>query len=77
MRSSSSSDANFIANCGCIILILLVNFIVGTWSVNYLLLEFAGKTIPTIGAFVIGLFAGEITVPAAIIVWILKAFGAL
>jgi hypothetical protein len=73
---SSSSDTGGLS-CGCTILIVIVNLIVGTWSVNYLLLEFLGKTIPTIAALLIGLVAGEVTIPSAIVVWILKTFGVM
>jgi hypothetical protein len=45
--------------------------------VNYLLVEFLGKTIPTIGALLIGLIAGEVTIPSAIVVRILKTFGVM
>jgi hypothetical protein len=77
-RSSSGSDGSIVGvQCGCMILVILVNFIIGTWSVNYLLLEFLGKTIPAIGALLIGLVAGEVTIPVAIVIWLLKLFGVM
>lgn len=63
--------------CGCAGVILLLNVLFGGWSVNYLLAEFAGKTIPFLGAVLIGLFTGEVTIPVAIVVWLLKSFGVL
>lgn len=63
-------------NSGCltIILILLINISAGAWSVVEILSWF-GKSIPLIGSIVIGLFAGEISIPISIIGWILKVFG--
>jgi hypothetical protein len=58
------------------IVILVVNALLGAWSVNVLLGLF-DKVIPLIGAILIGLVAGEITIPLAIIVAILQAFGVL
>ena len=63
-------------SCGCLIIILVVNALLGAWSVNVLLALF-DKTIPLIGAILIGLVAGEITIPLAVIVAILQAFGVL
>jgi hypothetical protein len=40
-------------------------------------MQLLGKTIPVIGAILIALFAAEVTVPVAIIVWLLKAFGVM
>lgn len=71
----SRSDSDLPIQCGCAVAIILFNLIAGAISVNYLLLVFLGKTIPSIGAAVIGLFVGEFSVPVAIVVWILKACG--
>jgi hypothetical protein len=70
-------DSESIIKCGCFLVIALFNFLVGAWSVNYLLLVFLGKTIPFLGAALIGLFAGEISIPTAIVVWLLKVFGVM
>lgn len=63
-------------NCGCIIYLVLVlfNIFIGGISVDYILSWF-GKDIPNIADGVIGLFVGEISVPIAIIGWILQACG--
>lgn len=74
MRSDSSSN---VATCGCGVLLVLGNLFLGGWSVNYLLLFFLGKTIPFIGAALIGLFAGEISFPVACVVALLRYFGVL
>lgn len=44
------------------------------WSVDYILNWF-GKDIPFIGDFVIGIFAGSVTIPVAVVGWILQLFG--
>lgn len=71
----SNNDSS--ATCGCWILVLVFNVLIGGWSVNYLLDFFLQKTIPFIGAALIGLVAGEVSVPVAIIVAILRFFGVM
>jgi hypothetical protein len=66
-----------IAQCGCFVLLVAVNVTLGGLSVNYLLEFFLGKTLPLIGAAIIGLFFGEFTMPVAVVVWILKWGGIL
>ena len=66
-----------VANLGCFVLIILFNLGIGGWSVNYLLAAFLDKTIPFWGAALIGLFTGEFSVPVAVIVALLRHFGAL
>lgn len=63
-------------NLGCfaIIAVLILNLTVGAWSVIQILSWF-GKSIPMIASVVIGFFAGEISIPIAIIGWILKTCG--
>lgn len=61
-------------SCGCWLLVLVFNFLVGGWAVNALIQFFTGTFIPFFWAGVIGLIAGEIAVPAAIVVTILAAF---
>jgi hypothetical protein len=63
--------------CGCYLLIFIFNLILGGWSVNYLLLWLAEKTIPFFWATVIGLFVGEFSIPVAVVVAILRWFGVL
>ncbi len=71
-----SNDSEKNIECGCILLILIFNFLFGGWSVNYLL-ALLSKNIPFIWDAVIGLFIGEVSIPAAIVVAILKKFGVL
>lgn len=54
--------------------ILVLNAVVGTWSVSEILSWF-GKTIPTWADFIIGLFVGQFSIPIAVIGKILKACG--
>ena len=63
-------------NSGCVtvIIISLINISIGAWSVGEILSWF-GKAIPLIASVIIGLFAGEISIPVAIIGWILKICG--
>jgi hypothetical protein len=57
-----------------VIIISLINISIGAWSISEILSWF-GKSIPLIGSAIIGLFAGEISIPVAIIGWILKICG--
>jgi hypothetical protein len=62
------------SGCLPVILVLALNLTVGTWSIVEILSWF-GKSISIIACAVIGLFAGEISVPVAIVGWILKVCG--
>jgi hypothetical protein len=64
-------------SCGCWLIIVALNFFIGGWSINFLLQTFAEKTIPFFWAGVCGLIAGEISIPVAVVVAILKSFGVL
>ena len=61
--------------CITLFLVLILNLVIGAWSVNYLLLTFLGKVIPVWGAALIGLFVAEVSFPVAAVVWLLKLFG--
>lgn len=63
------------ANCGCTVAVLIFNLALGGWSFAYCLSALAGKSIPWYGDVVIGMFAGEVTVPLAIVLWLLSLFG--
>ena len=65
-----------IGGIGCVLLILLTNITVGTWSVIYLLAAM-GKHIAIGWAFLIALFVSEATIPVAVVVWLLKLAGVL
>ena len=62
------------AGCFTVIVILLINLSIGAWSISEILSWF-GKSIPLIASVIIGLFAGEISIPIAIIGWILRICG--
>lgn len=57
-----------------VIIISLINISIGAWSISEILSWF-GKSITLIGSAIIGLFTGEISIPVAIIGWILKICG--
>jgi hypothetical protein len=61
---------------GCVIylIVIFLNITVGAWSVIEILSWF-GKTIPMIASIALGLIAGEVSIPVAIVGCILKAFG--
>ena len=65
------------SGCGCIILILLLNVFIGSWSVNYLLEFFLDKTIAWGYAAGIGLFVGEFSIPVAFVMMLLEKAGIL
>jgi len=64
-------------NLGCLAIVLLINLGVGGWSVSYLLTVLLSKTIPFWGAALIGLFVGEFSIPIAVVVALLRHFGAI
>jgi hypothetical protein len=70
MKSSTS-----VAQCGCYVIVLIFNLIVGTFCANYLIDVFFHTTVSTIAAMAIGLVAAEVIVPVTIVVWILKSVG--
>jgi len=62
------------AGCLTVIIVLVINLTIGAWSVIEILSWF-GKSIPLLGSIVIGLFAAEVSIPVAIIGWILRICG--
>lgn len=62
---------------GCGLLIGLFYLLVGGWSVNYLLDFFLEESISFAGAVLLGLIVGEVSIPVAATVVILKWFGVL
>jgi len=63
--------------CGCWLIVALFNAVAGGMSVQYLIEVFANKVIPFWWAALIGLFVGELSIPVAIVVWLLRLFGVL
>jgi len=57
---------------GC--LIPVIYLVLAGWSSDYIL-GWLGKDIPTFCDVFIGIFAGSVTIPIAVIGWILKLFG--
>ena len=71
IKKSSSGEG---IGCFLLIIVVAINLTIGAWSVNQILSWF-GKDIPTIADIVIGLFVGEVSIPVAIVGWILKICG--
>ena len=65
-----------VGGVGCIVMIivLIINLTVGAWSVGEIL-SWVGKDIPTVFDVLIGGVAGEITIPVAIVGYVLKVCG--
>lgn len=61
------------SRCLAYIIIFAINITIGAWSIIQILSWF-GKTIPLLGSIIIDLFAGEVSIPIAIVGCILKAF---
>lgn len=74
-RSSLGSTASGVRCCECFVIILAFNLLVGGWSVRILTELIWGRAIEWGWAILAGLFAGEVTFPAAIVGLILKAAG--
>ena len=72
-----TKDNTGLFQCGCAVALLVFNVLVGSWSVNYLLEFFLSKTIPFLGSALIGLFVGEISIPVAVVIAVLKHFHVL
>jgi len=72
-----SGEEQGLITCGCAVAAIAFNLLVGGWSINYLLVFFLEKTIPFWGAALIGLFAGEISVPVALAILALRYFGVM
>ncbi len=60
---------------GCALAILAFNVTIGYVSVQYLLTTFIGAAAPWFAALIGGLFLGQITVPAALVVWLIQLAG--
>lgn len=64
------------ASSGCLIgiLVLAFNLTIGAWAVGEILTWF-GKDIPTLFDVIIGAVTGEVTVPVAVVGYLLKICG--
>jgi len=73
MSKKSSSDGRF--SCGCMILVLLINPLLGGFCFNYSLGAIWGTHLSWFLAALGGLFLGEIAIPAALIIWLITLSG--
>lgn len=60
---------------GCVTGVIVVNATLGGIAFNYALASLMGKNIPWIADAIIGLFLGEITIPVALICWVIRLCG--
>jgi len=60
--------------CTVITIILLINALIGGFCFDYGLFVFFGKNLPFWADMLVGLFLGEIAIPAAILAFILQFF---
>lgn len=60
---------------GCAVLVMVFNLTIGYISVQYLLTTFIGNAAPWGAALIGGLFLGQVTVPAALLVWLVQLAG--
>ena len=65
----------YTSGCGCMVAVLALNLIFGAMSVNYCLESFMNKHLGFWVAGLLGFFFAEITIPLAIICWVLRLFG--
>lgn len=72
-------DFDFFSLFSCLfyLVLLVIVFLLAGWSVNYLAGLFLLKTVPFFVAMLIGIFIGEVTIPVAITIYLLKLFGAI
>ena len=61
-------------SCLFALVVLTINTTIGAWSVIQILSWF-GKSVPMIANIILGLFVGEISIPIAIVGYILKICG--
>ena len=59
---------------GCFV-VMILNLLLGGWSFDYCLWAIFGKDIPFWGDMICGFFAGEVTIPLAIVCFILRCCG--
>lgn len=70
-----SKDSEGLAGCGCHLLVVLFNLTLGGYSFQYVLKAFIGKDVAWYWDFIGGLFLGEVTVPLAVIAWVVNHIG--
>ena len=58
-----------------VVILFVANLLFGGWSVDYCLWYYAGKNVPWWADVMCGLFAAEVTFPAAIVGMILNLAG--
>lgn len=69
----NDSWGKLLFTCFFYLFLALIAAALGGIAVNYLLLILFDKNIPFWGDMLIGLFGGGLTIPIAVIIWVLKA----
>lgn len=67
-----SKDSDGLAGCGCYLLVLAFNLTLGGYTFQYCLKAFFYKDIPWYWDVIGGMFLGELTIPLAVITWIVN-----
>lgn len=62
-------------SCGCIVVILITNLLLGGFAVDYCTNTIAGLNAPFWADCIAGLFLGQFAVPLMIICWFLQVCG--
>lgn len=73
--STSSSSGGGCGVLGCWLLIVIVNLTLGSYCFNYSLGAIWGTQLPWGLALIGGLFLGELTIPCAVICWLITLSG--
>lgn len=60
---------------GCAVLVILFNLFIGAVTFDYALYSLFGKDVPWYADMICGLVLAQITVPVAIVCWILRLCG--
>lgn len=60
---------------GCAVVVGLFNLFIGTWTFSYDLWIIFGKQAPLLIDAICGLILGEVTVPLAMVLWLLNVGG--
>jgi hypothetical protein len=67
------ANVSGVISCGCTV--ILLNIVLGGYTLAYCVKLLTGQTISLGWATLIGLFTGEITIPLAFILYLLKLAG--
>jgi len=75
MRNRNNGLGILGGGCGCYLTVIVINLTFGAWCFSYSLNSFFGKDAPWYLDVVGGLFLGELTIPLAVVCFILNSIG--